>query len=84
MDWDIVARFCLRSLNLVVFLPEFENSRKENEYKSHDEWLKDWSRARSDSFYLAGRASEQSGNNACIFEVLEARPDSLKIELAVE
>jgi IS605 OrfB family transposase len=50
---------------------------KENNYRNHADWRKDWTASRNDSFYLAGRASERSGNNACILEVLEATNDSL-------
>ncbi len=50
---------------------------EENGYKTHTQWLQDWRTARGDSFYLAGRASEKSGNNACILEVLESDNDSV-------
>jgi IS605 OrfB family transposase len=67
-----IPKICFGSKDL--FYRQFH--LKENRFKNHAEWLKEWSTARSDSFYLAGRASERSGNNACILEVLETKSDS--------
>jgi hypothetical protein len=50
---------------------------KENGYRDHADWLKDWEEARGKAFYLAGRARERSGNNACIMEVLDVSNDAL-------
>ena len=50
---------------------------KENGYRDHAEWLRDWEEARGKAFYLAGRATEHCGNNACIMEVLDVSNDTL-------
>jgi len=50
---------------------------KENGYRDHADWLRDWEEARGEAFYLAGRARERSGNNACIMEVSDVSNDAL-------
>jgi len=50
---------------------------KENGYRDHAEWKEDWEEARGSAFYLAGRAKEHSGNDACIMEVLDASNEAL-------
>ena len=50
---------------------------KENGYREHAAWKEDWEEARSSAFYLAGRAREHSGNDACLMEVLNASNEAL-------
>ncbi|MEO7164432.1 MAG: IS200/IS605 family accessory protein TnpB-related protein, partial [Bdellovibrionia bacterium] len=38
---------------------------KENGYKSHDDWKKDWNAARNSQFFLIGSKDESFGNQSC-------------------
>ena len=56
-----VPTLCFGSKNL--FRKQF--ALDENGYRSHDEWLKDWQKARSSQFMIPGSQDETSGNMTC-------------------
>ena len=62
-----VPRLCFGTRKL--FYAQFH--LKANGYDHHAHWKQDWQAARGNAFYLAGRARERSGNDACILQVLQ-------------
>ena len=52
-----------------------------NGYGSHEEWLADWHRARSDSFFVLGSRDETGGCQACVATVAEDGSVSLRLRL---
>lgn len=57
----VVPRMCFGSNRL--FRRQFH--LEENGYRTHDEWLKDWRRARSSQFLCLGSGDERRGNQTC-------------------
>lgn len=51
-----------------------------NNYFSHNEWKKEWTEARSQSFFLIGSKDETSGNQSCV-TTFDGKTFSLKIRL---
>lgn len=66
LDRDIQnnkIRICFSSKDL--FKTQF--NLKENNYKSHDDWKKDWLKARSSQFFCIGSKDESGGNQTCTY-----------------
>ena len=57
-----VTRLCFGSRKL--FRAQF--NLEENGYASHDEWLADWRRARSNPFFVLGSGDETAGCQGCV------------------
>lgn len=56
-------RICFGSKKL--FQKQF--NLEENEYKSHEEWKRDWLKARSAQFFCIGSKDETAGNQTCTY-----------------
>ena len=52
-----------------------------NRYANHEEWLADWRRARSDSFFVLGSRDETGGCQACVATVAEDGSVTLRLRL---
>jgi hypothetical protein len=60
---------------------------EENGYSTHNEWLRDWRKARRNSWYFVGAAAETNGNQNCQYDiesgVLKIRKDTTAKEYLV-
>lgn len=56
-------------------------SLKANGYSTHDEWLREWRRARSGSFFLLGSRDENGGNQMCVATVQADGLVSLRLRI---
>jgi IS605 OrfB family transposase len=72
-----VTRLCFGSKKL--FREQFY--LEENGYTSFEEWLQEWHKARSDSFYLVGSKDEVSGNQSCTAIIAEDESLTLRLRL---
>lgn len=72
-----VLRLCFGSRKL--FHSQFH--LEANGYSSHEDWLSDWRKARSDSFFLLGSRDETSGNQMCVATVQEDGLLSLRVRV---
>ena len=71
------VRLCFGSKRL--FRAQFDLAS--NNYNSHEEWLADWRRERSNSFFLLGSKDEACGNQSCVATIAEDGSLTLRIRL---
>src|SRR5580658_156119 len=71
------VRLCFGSKNL--FRAQF--NLEANGYDSQEEWLADWHKARSNSFFLMGSKDESGGNQSCTATLCEDGSLSLRLRL---
>ena len=60
---------------------------RENGYETHGEWLREWRKARSNSWYFVGASAETQGNQNCQYDIktgtLTVRKDTDRREYLV-
>ena len=54
---------------------------EENGYASHEEWLKEWTAARSSEFFCLGSKDETAGNQSCVATVASDGNIALRLRL---
>ena len=54
---------------------------EENDYTSHEEWLRDWRDVRSDEFFVLGSRDERAGCQLCVATVAEDGTLTLRVRL---
>lgn len=74
---DKKARICFGSKKL--FKKQF--NLEKNDYKSHQEWLIDWQKARANQFYLIGSKDETMGNQSCITTINPDNTVNFKVKV---
>jgi IS605 OrfB family transposase len=71
------VRLCFGSKSL--FRAQF--NLEANRYDSQEEWLADWHKARSNSFFLMGSKDESGGNQSCTATLCDDGSLSLRLRL---
>jgi IS605 OrfB family transposase len=71
------ARLCFGSRRL--FRAQFH--LEDNDYTSHEEWLRDWRSSRSNQFFVIGSRDETAGNQSCVATIAEDGSVGLKLRL---